>query len=294
MKTRNFSLVSALYVLLGVPLFVSAASYDDNEFSRKSRAYSELAEKTYDAGEYDVSAEYARLAEDFAQKSSVYIKETMARTTAEDAMNAARTRHAWAKNERIDRAYPTEYLLASEAIKTGGLAFDSKQYDVALTWARKALDALKNVKPESQLLAKAAKEEAARKAAEARKLEEQRIAAQKAQEERKRAEEEAARKAAEEAARKAEELEKGRVLPAQYKVTTWSIDRECFWNIAKNPAVYGNPFLWKKLYEANKDKIPQSKNPNWVEPETVMVIPSLKGEEREGLYEPNVKYRPLP
>ncbi|QUK69017.1 LysM peptidoglycan-binding domain-containing protein, partial [Treponema pallidum] len=287
MKTRNFSLVSALYVLLGVPLFVSAASYDDNEFSRKSRAYSELAEKTYDAGEYDVSAEYARLAEDFAQKSSVYIKETMARTTAEDAMNAARTRHAWAKNERIDRAYPTEYLLASEAIKTGGLAFDSKQYDVALTWARKALDALKNVKPESQLLAKAAKEEAARKAAEARKLEEQRIAAQKAQEERKRAEEEAARKAAEarkleeqriaaqkaqeerkraeeeaarkaaeEAARKAEELEKGRVLPAQYKVTTWSIDRECFWNIAKNPAVYGNPFLWKKLYEANKDKIP--------------------------------------
>lgn len=254
MKTRNFSLVSALYVLLGVPLFVSAASYDDNEFSRKSRAYSELAEKTYDAGEYDVSAEYARLAEDFAQKSSVYIKETMARTTAEDAMNAARTRHAWAKNERIDRAYPTEYLLASEAIKTGGLAFDSKQYDVALTWARKALDALKNVKPESQLLAKAAKEEAARKAAEARKLEEQRIAAQKAQEERKRAEEEAARRAAEEAARKAEELEKGRVLPAQYKVTTWSIDRECFWNIAKNPAVYGDPFLWKKLYEANKDR----------------------------------------
>ncbi|QEJ98801.1 LysM peptidoglycan-binding domain-containing protein [Treponema phagedenis] len=370
---KIFLFLSLVSVLGITSLF--AISYDDNEYSRKSRAYTQLAEKAYDAGEYDTAIEYSQLAENFAQESAEYIKRMMARNEAEDAMNKARTRYAWAKQQKADKNYPTEYLIAGEAIKAGGIAFDNKNYDVAVTCAEKALESLKTVEPEDKVIAKAAadkaaaekaakekaarekaakdkaakekaakdkaakekaakdkaakekaakekaaremaakekaakdkaaKEEAARKAAEeaaARKAAEEEAARIAAEEEAARiaAEEEAARKAAEEeAARKAAEEalynEKGeKVLPSEYKVLTWKLDRECFWNIAKNPAVYNDPFMWRKLYEANKDKIPESNNPDWVEPETILVIPSIRGERREGLYDPDVKYQALP
>nr|P29720.1 RecName: Full=Treponemal membrane protein B; AltName: Full=Antigen TmpB; Flags: Precursor [Treponema phagedenis]AAA27480.1 outer membrane protein [Treponema phagedenis] len=380
---KIFLFLSLVSVLGITSLF--AISYDDNEYSRKSRAYTQLAEKAYDAGEYDTAIEYSQLAENFAQESAEYIKRMMARNEAEDAMNKARTRYAWAKQQKADKNYPTEYLIAGEAIKAGGIAFDNKNYDVAVTCAEKALESLKTVEPEDKVIAKAAadkaaaekaakekaareksakdkaakekaakekaakdkaakekaakekaakdkaakekaakekaaremaakekaakdkaaKEEAARKAAEeaaARKAAEEAAARKAAEEEAARiaAEEEAARKAAEEeAARKAAEEalynEKGeKVLPSEYKVLTWKLDRECFWNIAKNPAVYNDPFMWRKLYEANKDKIPESNNPDWVEAETILVIPSIRGERREGLYDPDVKYQALP
>ncbi|NVP24686.1 LysM peptidoglycan-binding domain-containing protein [Treponema phagedenis] len=361
---KIFLFLSLVSVLGITSLF--AISYDDNEYSRKSRAYTQLAEKAYDAGEYDTAIEYSQLAENFAQESAEYIKRMMARNEAEDAMNKARTRYAWAKQQKADKNYPTEYLIAREAIKAGGIAFDNKNYDVAVTCAEKALESLKTVEPEDKVIAKAAadkaaaekaakekaarekaakdkaakekaakdkaakekaakdkaakekaakekaaremaakekaakdkaaKEEAARKAAEeaaARKAAEEEAARIAAEEEaaRKAAEEEAARKAAEEALYN----EKGeKVLPSEYKVLTWKLDRECFWNIAKNPAVYNDPFMWRKLYEANKDKIPESNNPDWVEPETILVIPSIRGERREGLYDPDVKYQALP
>jgi nucleoid-associated protein YgaU len=79
-------------------------------------------------------------------------------------------------------------------------------------------------------------------------------------------------------------------LPAMYTVRDWRSTGDCLWNIAGHPAVYGDPYQWRKLYEANKEKLPDSKNPNWVEPGTVLTIPSLKGETRSGMWNPSVKY----
>ena len=83
---------------------------------------------------------------------------------------------------------------------------------------------------------------------------------------------------------------KAPTFPARYRVEKWSKARDCFWTIAKNPAVYADPFLWPKLYEANKGRIPRSNNPDLIMPGTIIEIPSLWGEEREGLYDPAADY----
>jgi len=74
-------------------------------------------------------------------------------------------------------------------------------------------------------------------------------------------------------------------LPAQYVVRPWSKGKDCLWNIAGRPEVYGNPFQWQRLYAANKDKLPTPDNPNVIEPGTVLDIPSIRGEFRSGVLE---------
>jgi nucleoid-associated protein YgaU len=83
-------------------------------------------------------------------------------------------------------------------------------------------------------------------------------------------------------------------LPRYYVVGTWEKNRDCFWNIAKNPAIYGNPHLWQKLYEANKSKLRNPENPNLIHPGIKLEVPPLKGEKREGNYTPGTKYEALP
>ncbi len=45
----------------------------------------------------------------------------------------------------------------------------------------------------------------------------------------------------------------------QYVVRSWSKYHDCLWNISKKKQVYGNPFLWPKIWQANKGQI---KNPD--------------------------------
>ncbi|MDR2194614.1 MAG: hypothetical protein LBP19_09170, partial [Treponema sp.] len=78
--------------------------------------------------------------------------------------------------------------------------------------------------------------------------------------------------------------------PAQYIVRSWNNVRDCLWNIAGYPWVYNDPFQWRRLYEANRDKLP---DPNNVEIGTVLDIPSIRGEVREGVWDESKAYAPL-
>ena len=81
-------------------------------------------------------------------------------------------------------------------------------------------------------------------------------------------------------------------LPAQYTVRAWSTFKDCFWNIAGRPWAYNDPFKWKVLYEANKTKIPDINNPDLIEPGTILDIPSVKGEFRQGMWTISGTYIP--
>jgi nucleoid-associated protein YgaU len=83
------------------------------------------------------------------------------------------------------------------------------------------------------------------------------------------------------------------VLPAIYTVREWDTHGDCFWNIAGYPWVYNNPRSWRVLYEANKEKLPNPNNPNLVEPGTVLTIPSIRGETRQGEWVSGRTYDPL-
>ena len=228
-------LCTVFFVLGAVLLF--AVSYDNNEYQRKSRAYSELARRAYSEGDYDASIEYSRLAEENAQKSADYIQYMLARVEAEQAMNRARTRYTWAKNNKAEEKYPEAFKTATEALQAGNTAFGNKDFDVAVVCAKKVLDALAVVTGDESSFA---------------------------------------------------------TLPAQYRIRTWRGERDCLWNIAKDKAIYDNPYLWRKLYEANKNKLPDPNNPDWVEPGIILTIPSLRGEQRDGMYDPAVTYEKLP
>lgn len=222
-------------LFLSVCVFaLSALSYDNNQYQRESRRYSDLAKKAFDEGDYQLSIEYSKKAEELATKSYEYIQSMLARKEAEDEMNRARSRYTWAKRNKAETRYAEAFTKATEALNAGGQAFDNEEYDVAVVCAKHVLDALSVVKgDESEFTS----------------------------------------------------------LPSQYTIRTFRGEKDCLWNIAKNPAVYGNGFKWTILFEANKKKLPDPKNPNWVEPGIILEIPSIKGETRSGMYDPTAVYK---
>jgi len=55
-----------------------------------------------------------------------------------------------------------------------------------------------------------------------------------------------------------------------YTVGTWARNHDCLWNIAKKPDIYGNAWLWPKIWQGNRDKI---KDPDVIKPKWVLRIP---------------------
>lgn len=55
-----------------------------------------------------------------------------------------------------------------------------------------------------------------------------------------------------------------------YTVGTWAENRDCLWNIAGRAEIYGDPFQWPKIWQANTDQI---KNPDVIQPGWVLTIP---------------------
>ncbi len=83
-------------------------------------------------------------------------------------------------------------------------------------------------------------------------------------------------------------------LPATYKVRLIPERRDCLWRIAEYQFVYNNPYKWPVLYEANKKTFKDPSNPNLIFPDQVLTIPSIKGEVRQGAWDPKKTYQPLP
>ncbi|MDR1867139.1 MAG: LysM peptidoglycan-binding domain-containing protein [Treponema sp.] len=85
----------------------------------------------------------------------------------------------------------------------------------------------------------------------------------------------------------------GGVLPAQYTVRSWYTTRDCLWNIASWPWVYGDPMRWTVLYNANRNKLPNPDNPDLILPGMILDIPTIRGETREGMWNESITYTPL-
>jgi len=75
------------------------------------------------------------------------------------------------------------------------------------------------------------------------------------------------------------------VLPARFLVRTWEGTRDCLWNIAALPEIYGDGSRWPVLYQANRDRMPRPGNPHLIRPGMVLDIPSIAGEVRYGVME---------
>jgi nucleoid-associated protein YgaU len=80
------------------------------------------------------------------------------------------------------------------------------------------------------------------------------------------------------------------VFPKYYIVRLILDDRDCFNKIAGYSWVYNDRTQWRDLYDANKNVIRDPNNPHLIHPGQVFTIPSLRGEVREGTYDPNQEY----
>jgi nucleoid-associated protein YgaU len=80
------------------------------------------------------------------------------------------------------------------------------------------------------------------------------------------------------------------VFPKYYVVRLILDDRDCFNKIAGYSWVYNDRHEWRVLYDANKNVIRDPNNPHLIHPGQVFTIPSLRGEIREGTYDPDGEY----
>ena len=78
--------------------------------------------------------------------------------------------------------------------------------------------------------------------------------------------------------------------PEYYIIHDWNKTKDCFWNIAAKPFVYNDPYKWEILYNANKGVLVNASNPDVIQPEITIRIPSIAGEVRQGTYDPEVTY----
>ena len=83
----------------------------------------------------------------------------------------------------------------------------------------------------------------------------------------------------------------GYPLPATFTVRPWAIYGDSLWSIAERPEIYGDPFMWPELFNANKHQMPNPNNPDLILPGMVLDIPSIENEVREGAWQPDRLYR---
>lgn len=226
---RKYPVFIAALVCLSLTVPLSALSYDNNEYQQKSRAYSQLAAKAYDEGQYEAAVEYSKKAEENAELSTAFIEKMIARADSQNLLFKAHTRLTWATEKHAAKFFPEPFQSATASVASADDLFAAEKYADANGASQSALDALSVVREITPL-------------------------------------------------------------PATWNVEKWHLSKDCFWNIAANPAVYGTPLLWKELYKANKKSLKRPSDPDLLMPNSVIVIPSIRGEYREGEYDPSIKY----
>jgi len=244
----------------------------DNEHYRDSLRYKKLADTAFDYGDYDAAAAYAAKAAAAAKLSDEYVAQKLKARADELARQKAE------EDAKLKAQREADARLRAEQAAAEALRLRQKAADEAIARAKDRLDWAKSVNAAINYPTRFSEASSSFDAAQ-----NQRSAG-----------------AYEDAVRSANrvvdllaDVKETAPLPAQYVVRTWAKWRDCFWNIAGRDYVFGDPRVWKKLYEANKSKLPRPNNPDLLLPGTVLDIPSLYGEVRQGVWSPDTVYSSL-
>ena len=120
---------------------VFAVSYKNNTFQKLADEYTKKAEAALDAGEYDLSVEYAVKAEENAALSEAYIRMMMARGEAENNIKLAKNQIAYAEKIDAPNTYPMAYSSAKEDLANAESSFDAEDYPKAEEYAKSCIAA---------------------------------------------------------------------------------------------------------------------------------------------------------
>jgi hypothetical protein len=270
-----------LLVVLSMTAVLSAAgqSLFDNAYHRRALELQRLAERNLEDGEYDESIRLSREAGIFADLSAKYGEMLYHRYKADNGIRRANERLTYARGIEADRNFPSEYSDAIRAFENARQLFSEGEaaYRAVNEYLRNAEAAVGTDEFEIGI-AKYSASEATAMIVDHR-LKDIRIVVR-------------------EAPKPVEEPEvivlalpsAEPVFPQFYTVRLIPELRDCFWRIAEYDFIFGDRAKWPLLYELNKDKLKDPNNPHLIHPGQVFEIPSLKGEKREGMYDPSVTY----
>ncbi len=283
------------------------------------------AEIAYGIEKYSAATEMANqvtaiLSSDFEAKVTSD-REIKKAADAADALGTAHSRMAWADQVNLSSDYPNEYRDASTSMQAADQAYSEKRYDASLALSKDVMNILSD-----EFMAKVNNERAAAEAKAqeiAQNMKYAQVAISDAQSRydwaasknaihnypelfTKGGSQLADAKAAFNAADyvKAKDLA-GQAywtlmqigefapLPAAYTVRLIPARRDCLWRIAEYSFIYNNPYKWPVLYKENKATFRDPSNPHLIYPGQVLKVPSIKGETREGMWDPLKTYQPL-
>lgn len=130
--------------LLSVGVF--AASYKNNTYQKLADEYTRKAQNALDAGEYELSVEYAQKAEENAALSQAFVRKMLAKSDCDKSMKAASKRIDYAKNINAERNFPMAYSSAQKSYASAQAAYNGEDYETAAAFANQVLEALADIK----------------------------------------------------------------------------------------------------------------------------------------------------
>ncbi|MCL2478909.1 MAG: hypothetical protein FWF22_05365 [Treponema sp.] len=251
----------------------------NNRYFMESVRLTNLAQMSFEEGDYDGSKQYSDEAIRYANLSDDFVNLQLKIKDTDDAIAAARQRLEWAGSSGVNAAsrFPNEYSQAQAAYTEATNLRTQEQWDNAIAAASRVINALAMVTeappapPPEPAPVQVATPPPAPVITPPQPVP-------------------APVQVPVPAAPVAPSVYP---LPAQYTVRPWADSKDCLWNIAGRPWAYNDPRQWRLLYNANKSKMPQADNPDLIHPGMVLDIPSINGETRSGMWVDGRSYSPL-
>jgi nucleoid-associated protein YgaU len=118
----------------------------NNQYYRESVRLTRLAQETYEAGDYDASAQYAEEALRYAQLSDEWVALQLKIKETNDAIAAAKSRLDYADSIGAAGIYPAEYGNARQSYSEAVNYRSSEEWDNAIAAAKRVIDFLAYIK----------------------------------------------------------------------------------------------------------------------------------------------------
>jgi nucleoid-associated protein YgaU len=249
------STITLVAVLALVAAALPAQSLLDNPHYQRAQALKAQSDAAFEAGDYDGATALANEAKAELALSDTYVEDMLARYRANGWLELAATKLSEARMLGADTYAKEQYADASADLDLAWAAYNGDSYLDSIDFAKRAVATLEGIPaPEPVATTKPPEPEP------------------------------------EPEPEPVEMPTESPTLPATYTVRLNLAARDCLWRIAGFPFVYNDPWKWKVLWEANRDVLIESDNPDLIEVGQVLTIPSIAGEWREGDYDPALSY----
>ncbi len=143
-------IVFSLLILVGLG-FVGAQSLKNNSYYVRSLELQTEAEAAFDEGEYDLAAELASQAQDYARLSDEYVAKMLLMHDASQKLSEAQHKYDWAVSVKAELRFAEAFLEAGRALELARAAFSAEEFDEAIVFANTVLASLSAVTDQNAL-----------------------------------------------------------------------------------------------------------------------------------------------